>query len=251
MDAKYNIFIYDDNPGAVYELKACVADFLKETGDEAEFCCFADYKQAESVFSQSQCPCDVFFLDIELDKGKNGIELADKLIQKFPQLKIVFVTGYADKYSQAIFMQSQRLRPYGYVAKPFDKAVVKRILALVLNAEHSDKEKTIELSKGRKKLNIRCSDIIYIESYKRKLIFHLRTCAPEEIYGKISEISDILPDSFLQCHRSYIVNADYVHCVDPGRNFVELNNGEVIFIGNTKKDLFMQEFFRYKGGLSK
>lgn len=251
MDTRYNIFIYDDNPAAVYELKACAADCFKETGDEAEFCCFDDYKQAEAVLSGEKCLCDVFFLDIELDKGKNGIELADKLIQKFPQLKIVFITGYADKYSQAIFMQSQRLRPYGYIAKPFDKAVVKRILTLVLNDDQSGKESTVELNKGRHKLSIRCSDIIYIESYKRKLIFHLRSSAPEEIYGKISEISGELPGGFLQCHRSYIVNTDYVHSVDPVKNIVELNNGEAIFLGNTKKDLFMQEFFRYKGGLSK
>lgn len=249
MSRNYTIFIYDDNPAAICELKSYVADYLEETDDKAVFHCFGDYRQLETMLGNKECSCDVFFLDIELDKGKNGIELADRLIRMFPHIKIVFITGFSDKYSQAIFMQSRELRPYGYITKPFDPSVIKRILSLVLKNDKGDQEDIIEVSKGKQKLHIVYSDILYIESYRRKLIFHLRNSAPEEIYGKISEISNVLPGNFSQCHRSYIVNIDHVRSVEGQSNIVELNNGETIFIGATKKENFMHDFFRYKGGM--
>lgn len=249
MSKNYTIFIYDDNPAAICELKAYVVDHLKETDGKAVFYCFDDYRQIEALLENKECLCDVFFLDIELDKGKNGIELADRLVRIYPHTKIVFITGFADKYSQAIFMQSRELRPYGYITKPFDPLVIKRILSLVLKNDKSDPDELIEVSKGKQKLRIVYSDILYIESFKRKLIFHLRKSSTEEVYGKISEITNVLPDNFSQCHRSYIVNIDHVRSVDEQKNIVELNNGETIFIGATKRNTFMKDFFRYKGGM--
>lgn len=250
MRNKYNIYIYDDLPAAVYALMDCISQCAEQIGCKVDFYCASDYKQAENLFNSSQHTCDVFFLDIELDNGISGIELADRLIDRFPDLKVVFITGYTDKYSQAIFTQSRRLRPYGYITKPFNIDVVKRVFELVICEDKIGDEPTVELSRSRRQIKFRCSDIIYIESYRRKLIFHFRSSAPEEVYGKISEISASLPENFLQCHRCYIVNADYIHSINKLQNTIELNNGEMIFLGNTKKDSFMQAYFRHKGGLS-
>jgi DNA-binding LytR/AlgR family response regulator len=249
MPGNYNIYICDDNPASIYELKKCVEAYLDGVQCKAEFRCFDDYAQAENLLKDKQCKCDVFFLDIVLGDGKNGIELADRFVAMFPDVKIVFITGYADEYSQAIFLQSKKLRPYGFIAKPFDTEVVNRILSLILENKNGSSERFIEINKGKQKLSIKFSDILYIESYKRKLIFHLRNGKPQEVYGKISEISDSLDKSFSQCHRSYVVNLEYVYSVDADNSEVLLVNNENIIIGATKKDKFMNDFFKYKGGL--
>lgn len=243
------IFIYDDNIAAVTELKGCIEAFFQGRGIVPEIRCFDTYSQAENLLSSGQCSCDAFFLDIELDKGKNGIEFADMLSRLYPEIKIVFVTGFSDKYSQAIFMQSSALRPYGYVSKPVDKAVVGRILSLMMTQDSQDNERCISLSSNKQELKIKCNEILYIESFKRKLIFYLRDGTVKEIYGKISEIADDLPKGFLQCHRSYIVNADYIHTIDEKNGQVDLVNGATLFLGRTKKVEFMESFFRYKGGI--
>ncbi len=98
-------------------------------------------------------------------------------------------------------------------------------------------------------MSINLREVMYIESWRRKLIFHMRDGAEEEVYAKISEITDRLPDGFSQCHRSYIANLKFVHSVDEKNGEVKMVNGRDLFLGKTKKDSFMEDFFRYKGGI--
>lgn len=57
-------------------------------------------------------PVDVAFLDVEMD-GMSGVELARELIALYPQINIIFVTGF-DHYMDEAF----RLYASGYVKKP-------------------------------------------------------------------------------------------------------------------------------------
>lgn len=247
MSERFSVFIYDDNPAVVSELAACIDDHMQRLGRQTDIKCFDDYDEAEKMLMGEGGACDVFFLDIELDKGKNGIEFADRMSRLFPKTKIVFVTGYTDKYSQAIFMQSPSLRPFGYVSKPIDKNVVQRILSLMIEENTAENENIIELCRKKQTISLDCSEILYVESYKRKLVFHLRSGEEVDVYGKISDAADKLPKSFASCHRSYIVNMDYIYKFDDLTGDVILVNGTRLCLGKTKRGSFMDEFFRYKG----
>lgn len=249
MNKTYRIFIYDDNQSAIYELKNYIVDFFAKKQYEVELQCFNDYAEARELLKSSECRCDAFFMDIELDKGKSGIEFADLLIRTYPNIKIVFVTAYADKYSQAIFMQSRELRPYGYITKPLNSSVVERILTLMFQNDTKRSNRYIEFKKEKHTIKIKYDSILYIESYKRKLIIHLIGGKKEEVYGKISETVNVLPKGFSMCHRSYILNMDHIYAINENKNAIELINGETVFIGATKRSSFMTDFFKYKGGL--
>lgn len=249
MNSELKVYIFDDNRAATAELKNCIEGFLQKHGCYASFRCFEEPKQVEELLKNGHIGCDIFFKDIELGLDVNGIELADMVSRMEPEIKIVFVTGYADRYSQAIFMQSPALRPFGYVTKPIDRAVVERIHSLLIKGSEEAEEKRIEFSKNRRAVSINLREVMYIESWRRKLIFHMRDGAEEEVYAKISEITDRLPDGFSQCHRSYIANLKFVRSVDEKKGEVKMVNGRDLFLGKTKKDSFMEDFFRYKGGI--
>ena len=67
---------------------------------------------------------DAVFMDIKLSDG-NGINVAVHLIYKFPSLKIVYVTGYGSRYSQAIFECPQGFEPVAYLVKPIKEHYLK------------------------------------------------------------------------------------------------------------------------------
>ena len=196
MNSELKVYIFDDNRAATAELKNCIEGFLQKHGCYASFRCFEEPKQVEELLKSGHIGCDIFFMDIELGLDVNGIELADMVSRMEPEIKIVFVTGYADRYSQAIFMQSPALRPFGYVIKPIDRAVVERILSLLIKGSEEAEEKRVEFSKNRRVVSINLREVMYIESWRRKLIFHMRDGAEEEVYAKISEIT-ACPMAFL------------------------------------------------------
>ena len=60
----------------------------------------------------SKMPIDVAFLDIEM-RGENGLELAKKLKDLYPNINIIFTTGYGEYAGEAF-----RMHASGYVMKP-------------------------------------------------------------------------------------------------------------------------------------
>ena len=82
---------------------------------------------------------DVAFLDVRL-RGTTGLELAEKLRARFPDLPVVFCTGYKDYAFEAI-----QLRASGYLLKPIRPEQVQKELD---NIKKNLPEKTL--------LTVRC-----------------------------------------------------------------------------------------------
>lgn len=117
-DETVNILVTEDIPallcGAVRliqsELPAArIAGF--ESGAEA-----LDYARRSRVA--------VAFLDIELDEGMNGLELARQLLEIYPHTNIIFLTNYAAYMTQAIYDHCS-----GYILKPLSRERVRHELA--------------------------------------------------------------------------------------------------------------------------
>ena len=123
----------DDEPlmlGALVKAVSASPDIKKVVN-------FSDCEQAVSFFDDNRA--DVAFLDINM-RGMGGIALAQKIIERCPDCKIVFCTGY-EEYAIPAF----KLHASGYLLKP--------ILASDVQAE-IDNIKGIR--KKQKPLEVKC-----------------------------------------------------------------------------------------------
>ncbi len=68
-------------------------------------------------------PVDVAFLDIEM-RGENGLEVAEKLKEIYPEINIIFTTGYGEYAGEAFGMHAS-----GYVMKPVTSEKIKKEMA--------------------------------------------------------------------------------------------------------------------------
>lgn len=145
---------------------------------------------------------NAIYIDIKID-SLNGIEIAQKIQQENPKIKIIYMTAYS-QYSEAIF----KTKPTYLLLKPIKKEQIKKSLERALQEEKQSKNiKTFNI-KG-KIFNIEVEKIKYIESNKRVVIIYEEDLK-RRIYGKLDEIEEMLSSNFVRCHQSYIVNLEYV-----------------------------------------
>lgn len=145
---------------------------------------------------------NAIYIDIKID-SLSGIEIAQKIQQENPKIKIIYMTAYS-QYSEAIF----KTKPTYLLLKPIKKEQIKKSLERALQEEKQNKSiKTFNI-KG-KIFNIEVEKIKYIESNKRVVIIYEEDLK-RRIYGKLDEIEEMLSSNFVRCHQSYIVNLEHV-----------------------------------------
>lgn len=95
----------------------------------------------------------------------------------------------------------------------------------------------------KNKSKITLNELIYIHSEGHYLKLYTFT-NQEFIRGKISEIKKDLPPNFIQTHRSYIVNFNYIKNVSS--NFIVMSNKVEIPISRSKKKIVKNELLEYQ-----
>ena len=116
-----NIIVADDEKLALEGMMSTVIKAVPEARVHG-------YRQAEAVLEASRNmpePVDVAFLDIEM-RGISGMELARKLMDIFPDINIVFVTGYSE-YS----LEALQIHASGYVMKPVTVEKIRKELEVL------------------------------------------------------------------------------------------------------------------------
>ena len=162
---------------------------------------------------------DAVFLGVE-SAGKIGIETAYRLREINFVNKIILVSS-----TVAFAVKGYDVGASGYVLRSWKKDFIKTVLDRV----SSLREVPVYLIKQRSNIiKVKLEDIVYIESNNSKCILHTSTGREYTIYKRLSDIAEELSDDrFLRCHRSYLVNMDYIESVD--KEFI-LKNGVRIMI---------------------
>lgn len=93
--------------------------------------------------------------------------------------------------------------------------------------------------------SIATNKILYIESDKRKVNIVL-TDRVITIYSSISKLINQLPNNFVYCHKSFLVNLEWIESMKKDK-FVLCNNIEIP-ISQNKRNNSRQIFFNYIKG---
>ncbi len=179
---------------------------------------------------------DIYFLDILMDK-LTGIDVAKKIRCINEKAIIIFISGIKDYVFQAF-----DVRAFNYILKPVQEEKLKEVLYSAVD-QFEKKDKFIVTKTISQKTKIFLKDIMYIESEKRKLKVHTNYDIIEYYY-KLSDIEqELYKDNFFRCHKSYIVNLEYVHSYD--NTFIILKNLEKVYVSKYKLNDFSKAFMYY------
>lgn len=158
---------------------------------------------------------DIIFLDIELapDEAVNGIDLAKEIYSMNKDILMVFITGYA-----GYALESFNVHPFDYLLKPINKEKLHRIIAEADERKENMKQKKAAVSTPAKTVVktgdglafVDWQDVYFIEKQGRCVLIHTRQgiCKTRCV---LSDLEPILPEQFIQAHKSFIINRDMIY----------------------------------------
>ncbi len=181
---------------------------------------------------------DVVFLDIYMGKI-SGAQAAKVIRSKDRECALIFATT-----SREHGLLSYELQVTDYLLKPFTQADVNSALEWILQ-ERESRFQTITIRSEWEMEQIRLRDIRYIEVVHHTTFLHLTNGVKRTRKGLQDLEREIIQEegrnSFLRCHRSFLVNLDHVTALSQGH--FEIENGDLVPISSKRTAEVKQAFF--------
>lgn len=188
---------------------------------------------SEALQIIGQTPPDLILMDIYIQGQYDGIELAARIQQEF-DIPIIFITSLQDDLT---FKRAARTNPIQFITKPFSDLQLQRSIELSIRNLVEQAEKPWEndlvfkdhlFIKVRQKLEkVAIEGILFVEADGR----YCQICTEEKKYLvrlSLQELSEMLPSaSFIQVHRSYVVNASKIINIDLQDSFIQIKQHQV------------------------
>lgn len=179
----------------------------KHTEEELKVKVCKSYDELESAVSHTE------IVDLNLIEAVNeeGIGIAGKIREKYPDSAILLVVSSDMKPTQYI---KPSIMASALIMRPVLRSDIRETLTeFVLSVVEEKNEATgedaffVETSGGR--IRIPFDKLLYIEARQKRVYLRLK----REEYGikdSLETVLERLPDNFIRCHRSFIINRDKI-----------------------------------------
>ncbi|WP_211746986.1 LytTR family DNA-binding domain-containing protein [Paenibacillus sp. Marseille-Q4541] len=236
-----NILIAEDEPHIEKLLVSCVQEVAPAAA------VYTTGRSSEALNIAHNQAIDLFILDIQLEDYK-GTQLAHELrsMERYSYTPIVFATALANEELTAY----RQIKCYSFLIKPFTKEEVINVMrdtvrySQHLALEERQTPKMLRIEQKSYIFEYEQDHIVYIESFGKHLELHVKSAKEGDIRSdrisglSLKKMTEMLSDdTFVQCHKSYIINSSYISKIDKSEGLVELTGvREAIPIGNKFRD---------------
>ncbi len=203
-------------------------------------------KNMEVVVSQFPCgeellrydkPIDLLFLDIQM-KETDGMTVARKLRKRGFRGYLIFVTVLKE-----MVFQSFEVQAFDYLVKPIEQRQFDKTMERLLESMQNAGEANLLVRRGYESHIIALDDIVYCEIIDRKVYLHLISSKIIDYYERIENLESRLDDRFFRCHRSFLINLQYLKSYQDQTAYME--DGTRIPVSRLRSKEFSGVILRY------
>ena len=195
-----NIAICDDEQVILNSIEKLVTDFFHSQNIEIKIFLFSSGEELLGIGKD----IDILFLDIQM-KHLNGIETARKIRSKGYKGFLIFITVLKE-----MVFQSFEVQPFDYLLKPIQYDNFQKTMErLLLSMKSADKENLL-IQRGSESSIVSFGEIVFCEIIDRKVYLHLKSAEVIDYYDRIDNLEKKLDNRFFRCHRSYLINLQYL-----------------------------------------
>lgn len=179
---------------------------------------------------------DVLIMDIDLGiEDATGVDVVRELAPVDAQ--VIYTSGYLE-----IVPQIYRTQHVGFISKPVDPAMLEEALARACDRLKEQRARAFTVKMGSEVVRLLPQRILYLESDRRRVHIYERgreVC----IYAKLGDLEERLPDSFVRCHKSFLVNM--AHITEFTRSEIHLVGGTAIPVSQRYATQARERFCEY------
>lgn len=231
-----NFVICDDNLHILDKLSKMLEDIFARYNYDAKVG-FKSDNVDEILHYVDTNKTDVMILDINLKAGKTGLEIAEVVRKKNKNVYLIFTTAHLE-YA----MMAYRFKTFDYLAKPITFERLEDTIVRLFDDINGLPAKYLKIDS--KNTIVDENEIEYIKRDGMKLVFHTISC-DYDTYSSFAKQEENLPDNFVRCHKSYMVNTNNIKNVDFVTNKIYFKSGDSCEIGPKYKKSLMEVFRNY------
>lgn len=181
---------------------------------------------------------DMAVIDVTL---AGGLEAARKVRTLFPAAEILILADISvppTKYMcPSIRAAALLLRP---VSQGWEEAMQEFFLLLLADQRKKDQNQVLKIENREGIFRVPFDRICYLEAREKKVF--IRTPSEElGIAGTMEKLSEILPENFKRCHRSFIVNTEQIMKISFRENLLYLQSGLFVPISRSYRHVFKEK----------
>lgn len=232
--------ICDDDANIVDEIEKCITRFGNLNNLNIKIQKFYD---GESLV-KSGLRFDIVFLDIMI-KQLDGIETGKILKDRDMKTQIVYITSFSD-----FSMRAHKVHAFDYLEKPITFSRIADVLTDFRKLHTEYNHITVDYIRVKRddgvELLMNTEDIFYFEySESRKVMVYTKTDKIKikdmlyEIYGRLNHLK------FVQPHKAYIVNLNYVKLIEKGSKYIHMTNGAELPLSQRKQKEFKEKLHKF------
>lgn len=241
-----HIGIVDDDRASREHLAEELAVYASNHTIEYEL---QEYESALDYLNQEHPSYDMLFFDIDMP-GMSGMELAERIRQTDHEVVIIFCTNL-----QQFALNGYSVGALGFMVKPVQPYTLNLNMDRAMSAVRMNKSRHNEeadtkfvFKDGTISRLVSASDIDYVEVRQHYIYYNIKDPANGERLiiknrGTMQEaVERLSPYGFFRCSSSFLVNMKSVTAVSRTNVYI---GAELLPIGRTFKDTFMDAFSRY------
>lgn len=177
--------------------------------------------------------------DLKETEGKDCLKLGRLAMKQNRDNYAIYITQTRKQVEDVI---SLCIRPSGVMSVPLDErrtsVVFKKILRDFQQMESESQNlgsESVFIKVGSIMHRLNRGDIVYVQAMSKKISLVTPTQS-FEVYKNMKEISDLLGDSFIQCHRSFLINRQWIRNINMTDMMIQMNEGSQIPMSRSYKD---------------
>ena len=239
-----NVMICDDEPIYTQSIHDAISRWAARNHAEQALTLLT-FRSGEELLERIQngLKADALFMDVQFRNEDNGIRITQQIHRLDPDLPVVLISNYGEYVYEGYTVSAFR-----YLRKPVTQADIDECMGIIWHHYCLSQQDAILFETLSQTIRLPAGSILSFEALGHTV--RIKTTKPGEGYQirmRLAEVLKRLPDElFVQCHRSYIVNIQFV------RRFthreVSLSSGDVIPVGRTYLPRFLDLFQRYYQG---
>lgn len=227
------MLMYDKDSVKMEErMKTCRDIFAYLSEDKLEVPCFCERHALEEFFKHSPL-MDLACIRIT---GKKEIELLRAVRRQYAQSDFFLI---ADQTISPMEYLTPDIRAASLLLYPYQEQQQRKVLKTFLQdylnrREGSDADGSYVVENQSGKIVIPYDQIYFLEVRERKVIIRLKDTAYSR-YDSLEHAMEQLPDTFIRCHRSFVINTRHLDTVRLSKNMIYLDHGMEIPLSRSYK----------------